>query len=104
MSQSPQEGNVTATSTESKAERDYDWLFVKPRCRLVIDALEDMAPPVELDELATAIAAHESQSESVEEATVKEVAISLHHNHLPKIDRLGVISYNPESNRVERYY
>lgn len=103
MSQSTHGGKETAPSTERRGEKDYDWLFAEPRCRMALDTLDEVTTPVELAVLAKAITVRESDSDAVDEAAIEEVAISLHHEHLPKMDRLGVIDYDAGANRVEEY-
>lgn len=51
-------------------------------------------------ELATAIATQEVDADAPETEYVERVATALHHNHLPKMDQLGVIDYDTGSKRI----
>lgn len=49
-----------------------------------------------LRELAREVAANEDDASQVE-----QVAVALHHVHLPKMAELGVLSYDPERHQIE---
>ena len=67
------------------------------RSRLV-GALACREPDVSLEALASAVAARESSTPS--DALVREVAISLHHVHLPRLADADVVDYDTETNTV----
>lgn len=100
MSHSAQAGNITG-STESTTKSELHWLFAAPRCKTTLEALDEFTAPVDLDTLATAVTKMESQGETIDQKAVGEVAVSLHHTHLPKMDQLGVIRYDPERKLIE---
>lgn len=89
-----------ARGGESSKKSEFHWLFSAPRCRTTLEVLDELALPVDLGTLAGAVATIESKQDTDGQAAPDEVAASLHHTHLPKMDRLGVIRYQPESNRV----
>lgn len=101
MSQSVEVGDGAASSTENLTKSELHWLFAEPRCKMALEALDELSLPTDLDTVATAVAKMESEGEPIEQNEVEEVAVSLHHTHLPKMDRLGVVSYDPEPNRIE---
>ncbi|MFW5905539.1 MAG: DUF7344 domain-containing protein [Halorhabdus sp.] len=69
--------------------------------RVTLKALSERSEPVDLMDLAAAIAAGESDGDVASEATVEKVAIELHHTHLPMMAEFGLIDYDPGANRVE---
>lgn len=75
-------------------------LLMSRRRRLVVEILEMKAPPTELSDLATEITRREEGAEECCDQTRQKVEISLHHNHLPKMDALGVIDYDTEQHRI----
>jgi len=87
-----------ATLSDSERQR----LFAEARRRHVLDCLEATELPVELDALAAAVADAESDGDSSGENHVERVEISLHHNHLPRMDDAGVLDYDHQANRVTR--
>jgi hypothetical protein len=56
---------------------------------------------VDLENLAAAIARHETDGDVIDEKAIEQVAITLHHTHLPMMGELGVIDYDPDSTIVE---
>jgi hypothetical protein len=84
------------------SESDRHRLLSNERRRQTLDALADRATPIDLDELAEAVAARERKSGDFEDEAIERVTIALHHNHLPTIGEVGVIDYDADSNRVVR--
>lgn len=101
MSHSTKEGDSVSGSTEGLTKSEFHWLFVKPRCKMTLEALDELTLPVDLDTVATAVAKMESQGETLDQKAVNEIALGLHHSHLPKMDRLGVIRYDQERKLIE---
>lgn len=66
------------------------------------EILSEQDPPIDLSQLAAAVASRETGTDSDESPaeTTDEIAIGLHHVHLPKLDDAGVIDYNAETNTV----
>ncbi|MBV0902795.1 hypothetical protein KTS37_13455 [Halomicroarcula salina] len=75
-------------------------LLASERRQTALSVLSETRCPVELEELAAAVAARESDSDDAESDRVATVATALHHNHLPRMADMGVVSYDPESGRV----
>ena len=67
------------------------------RRRLVLDVLSERTGPVDLDELAAAVA----DREGGEAATARGVAVDLHHTRLPELDAAGLVDYDPDSRVVD---
>ena len=103
MSKSSNESERGRTVTLTENHRHQ--LLSSDRRRVALEELAEQPTPVELDELAAGIAERETSGSAVDESHVERVAISLHHNHLPKMDDLGLVDYESATNRViERQY
>lgn len=83
------------------SDTDRHRLLAHDRRQAVLELLSGLTPPVELDDLATQLAVHESGGLVSSDEHAASVAIALHHAHLPKMDELGIIEYDPEEDRVE---
>lgn len=77
-------------------------LLSDPRRRSVVAVLSDRDPPIALPELATAVASRETESESNDHSaeTLEAVSTELHHDHLPRLDDVDIIDYDPEASAV----
>ncbi|MFC6824892.1 DUF7344 domain-containing protein [Halopelagius fulvigenes] len=72
-----------------------------PRQRNVLAVLRRATPPLSLDELAFGVAALEGATADgpLSEADRTALELSLHYDHLPQLDRAGVVAYDA-ANRV----
>lgn len=100
MSQSTNEPPHGRSGTGELTESDRHRLLGDERRRMTLDVLEQRQSPVTLEELATGIAGREGGMDGVDQETVERVAISLHHAHLPLMDDLDVVDYDPSTRRV----
>lgn len=98
---------MTETSTETEAvlsnaegitERDRYRLLADGRRRIVLDLLALREEPIALEDLAAAVVDRENESGVRPRRAVR---ISLHHCHLPMMDRAGVVEYDPERRQVD---
>lgn len=73
-----------------------------PRRRNVLAVLHRATPPFSLDELVFDVAALEGATVSgpLSDAERRSLKISLHHNHLPKLDEAGVVDYDAREHVV----
>ncbi|WP_394742282.1 DUF7344 domain-containing protein [Natronococcus roseus] len=73
------------------------------RRRVALEILAEYTEPFGLDELAVAIANREAElkADGEERPSVEQVAVTLHHAHLPRLADAGVIEYEPESRRID---
>ena len=101
MSQSPNEVTREFAGTADLSTSDHHKVLAGERRRVALDVLSDRSTPVDLEDLAVAIARRETDADVVDEETVEQVAITLHHTHLPMMGELGVIDYDPDSTVVE---
>lgn len=104
MSQAPGDSPSDRAETIGSTESDHHRLLAAERRRVALDVLSSMATPVRLDVLAEAIAAYGDDEDREGRASgdrVERIAVTLHHHHLPMMTDLGVVRYDPESQRVE---
>ncbi|WP_436932596.1 DUF7344 domain-containing protein [Halosimplex halobium] len=88
--------NDGRTVIDLGADERYELLAAERR-RTALEVLAERGTPVELDDLATAVAAREGGETP---AATDRLAVSLHHVHLPRMADLGVLDYDPGDNRV----
>lgn len=79
-------------------ETDLHRVLSSARRRVVLDVLADREAPMELAGLSSAVA---SSQDGVDPQARERVAITLHHEHLPLLDDVGLVDYDPEARRVE---
>ncbi|RLM88495.1 hypothetical protein D3D01_21305 [Haloarcula sp. Atlit-7R] len=82
------------------SDTEYHSLLSSKRRRATLVALADQEHPVDLTDLAVAVGAHETNTPASEVAVDDLVVLSLHHHHLPKMNDLGVLDYDPKTKRV----
>lgn len=82
------------------SETEYHEFLSNERRRVAFNILETRETPVELMELATAVGTREVEDDVPDAGYVERVAITLHHNHLPRMDQLGFIDYDPATKRI----
>lgn len=100
MAYSPNENADARVRTADLSESDRYRLLASARRRATLEVVANRPTPVELDDLARAVATREDDAATTEEA-VRRVAVALHHNHLPRMADMGVVDYDPERQRVE---
>jgi predicted transcriptional regulator len=81
------------TSTPRSADDRHRALADRQR-RSALAVLAD-GEPRGLEELAAAVAGQDGTG-----ATPRRLVVSLHHQHLPLLDTLGVLSYDSERRRI----
>lgn len=90
-----QELRLSAGPTELSPSDRHKVLASTER-RLVLDILTGWAPPIELEKLATAVAACKGDVD-----LTRRMALRLHHMHLPLMAEFDIIDYDPATSRVE---
>lgn len=101
MTDSENEKSGEYWATVELSETDRHRLLASEGRRAIFDFLEERPLPIELEEMAAKLAENGIETETLERETVEQVAISLHHTHLPKMNDFGVIDYDPAAGRVE---
>lgn len=82
------------------SESERHRVLASDRRRTVLAVLGERRAPSDLRRLAEAVARREAD-DSTTPGDAERVAISLHHRHLPLLDDLGVVAYDPDARRVE---
>lgn len=100
MTRLPHESTGTGAESEYLTGNESRRLFREERCKTTLDVLADRTVPVELDDVAAAVAERES-GDSLDDESVQRVALSLHHFHLPKMAAFGVVDYDTDATRIE---
>ncbi|PGF15578.1 hypothetical protein CP556_05210 [Natrinema sp. CBA1119] len=86
-------------------EQTIDTLFALLRNRYrrdVVDILSERESSMPLHDLAAVVATAETGPESDRASTERthEVAATLHHSHLPKLDDADIVDYDTETHSV----
>lgn len=102
MSQTTRDPLNEHASTVDLEESERHRLLEVDRRRHALIVLGDRAGPIDLAELATAIAEREPGLDATDSDAVATVATTLHHIHLPKLADAGVLEYQATENRITR--
>lgn len=97
MTQTTETSSQSNGTVQLPAEK-WNRLLADARRRAAIRSLADRDVPLELSALAEDVV--DRSGEAVEPT---DVAVSLHHVHLPKLAECGVVEYDSESNRVTAF-
>lgn len=100
MRQSIENGEKTYLGTGHLTDSEYYELLAAEQRRKILDILPKASTPIELEELAIAVATRERETDAVEDELVERVALQLHHMDLPKMDDFGVLNYDSVETRV----
>ncbi|SEO19137.1 hypothetical protein SAMN05216388_100971 [Halorientalis persicus] len=100
MNQTQQYNLETYVGTESLTEDDYHRLMAVRRRRTTLSVLAVLSVPIDLEDLAEAVVKWEENEAAIDETSIDQIEIELHHIHLPKMDNLDVIDYDRDNNRV----
>jgi len=76
-------------------------LLAAERRHLVLEVLTDQSSSIAFEELVAEVATREDGLNAGDEEAKKHVEISLHRVHLPKMDSVDVLDYDPESRLIE---
>jgi predicted transcriptional regulator len=86
----------------SLAETDIHDVLRNDRRRLVLERLAETEERQAVSDLAEHIAAVESGEQPPPRNVRQSVYVSLHQTHLPKLDDLGIVTYDANAKTVER--
>jgi len=100
MTPSIQENGRTHVNRAGVSESDRHRLLANERRRIALDVLELGGEAVDIEELAREVATLETAGD-VDQSIIDDVALSLHHVHLPMMNDLGVVDYDATLGRVE---
>lgn len=90
-------------STTDISEEERYRLLADDRRRAVLDALADLEDETDvtsLGELASAVDRAERRRVDADETPSRGLLVDLHHVHLPLIDDVGLVDYEPETKRI----
>lgn len=88
------ERQIDLTSSERHELLEAD------RRRYVLAVLSDRREPLDLTDLAVAVAQREPGVAEDDPDDVQALATTLHHIHLPKLAEAGIVDYEPDTNRI----
>lgn len=94
---------MTQTPFREGASIAFD-VFKQPHRYHILRALQAYGTPMTLEQLATHLRAAEpyAPGPELDRLTDRQLALTLHHNELSKLDRVGVIRYDPDDHVVTR--
>lgn len=88
------------TDIESSLESELLALLANERRRQLLAVLEESEAPVDCETLARRVAERESELDRPSPRHSDRVAITLWHNHLPKLDEAGLVRFDPDRRTV----
>ena len=100
MSKAQLEYGLEQAANTELTESERHRLLADERRQVVLDVLPEETSELALEELATAVLEQGPTDPGDEPTSRKEVAVSLHHVHLPILADVGVLDYDAENHRV----
>jgi len=100
MSSKLSEYSVQQGGTVEPSESEWHSVLSSKHRRLVLEVLEERNTDIQLGELASEVAKLDGALNAASPEKVDRVQVRLHHMHLPKMEELGVLTYEPESHRI----
>lgn len=96
VSETPPDGGLSAALSTDERHR----LLAADGRRVALRVLADLPKPASLEEIAASVAERVREDETALSRDASDVAVALHHRHLPMLDSAGVVVYDAASNRV----
>ncbi|MCW8172657.1 ArsR family transcriptional regulator [Natrialba swarupiae] len=93
--------SVQTSRSDSLAESDVFHILGNDRRRAIVQLLAQESSQVDVSDVATEIAATESDTSSVPNNLYKSVYVSLQQTHLPQLEEDRVIEYDSEAKTIE---
>jgi len=103
LSSAPLRAPVSTTATDRPAdldEREIHDVLRNDRRRLALEALREQDGRSTVRDLSERIATQETGEEPPPQDKRQSVYVSLHQTHLPKLDELAIVEYNPDEKDV----
>lgn len=100
MSPNTAKGRNQLERTIDLPESERHSLLSSKRRRTVIDILEEQTAELHLADLVSAVVKQEDELDAEDSETIMHVKVTLHHTHLPKMDELGVLTYDSNSKLI----
>jgi len=101
MRQCTQRGTSACERVDHLSDSEYHQILSSDRRRTTLEVLAERTTPIDIEALAAAVATRETDADDVPDAVVTQVASTLHHIHLPKMARFGVVEYDANAARVD---
>lgn len=94
---------VAALASELEQKYPDEWIaaLANQRRMHLLEELDGVTIPADLEELARRIARREASSGDVKKSTIREIRISIYHNHLPRFADAGMLEYAVGGGRIE---
>lgn len=96
------ESDTIVVDIEEALDEVYSALASERR-RQILSVVRRESTPIDVRNLARQVTIQEAcdNSKMVTEESIRDVHVSLYHNHLPKLADLGIIEYDTETEVVE---
>ena len=101
MSQSPTDSVSRPTGRGPITDAEFHELRSSDRRRALLEVLAEEPRPVDLRTIAAAVSGRESGIDSADPDSIDQVALTLHHVHLPLLADIDVVDYDAAANSVE---
>lgn len=85
--------------TQELSESDSDVLFVKGRCRHILQILNELTTPLSAIRLARLVGERELEDPAADEVT--RIYLTLYHTHLPRLEDLEIVVYDENEGTVK---
>lgn len=95
--------NETPSDSPSITESQRQRILSLERRRILLDILAEQATPLDINSLALAIGEVEQDRGTPDSEEITQIAVELHHCHLPQLDEVGIVDYDPTANRVTSF-
>lgn len=92
--------NLRSSPADEQSDDTILALLNDQRRRHAVAVLAEREPPTALRDLAADIAVLEADQNDGSADATDNIALTLHHSHLPKLDDAGVVDYDAEANAV----
>lgn len=100
MYQSSNDTTDDLTRMEGLTTTERHRVLAAERRRVTLEALGGLSGEVALTDLARGVARREGGIDAADDEAVRHVKTTLHHVHLPMMDDVGVLTYEPRSRTV----
>ncbi|WP_247728632.1 DUF7344 domain-containing protein [Halovivax limisalsi] len=101
MTQAQPQPTIELAARTDLDESERHRLLSSERRRRVLAILSNRTAPISCSALANLLAVAEHGRADPPDEALRTVRISLHHCHLPVMDELGVVDYDPTTTLVE---
>jgi hypothetical protein len=100
MSATGKQATPASESDATLTEREIHDVLRNDRRRLVLERLRERGGDETVSDLAEFIAGVEAEATPPPRNVRQSVYVSLHQTHLPKLDELGIVDYDPNEKSV----